>query len=320
MNIKTYSLDVPRLNPNDDELLLTEYFVEIGDTVKKGQIVASLESSKAIVDLEVSYSGVIKTLYGKVGEMIQVGIPLLDIEINAEELNEEELAELFNKESKEETLIIHNESCQYKRRGLRKRFDAKHIKHEGHPNTNKPYLNNYIDDFPELIHGENCYIGWGTTLTNVILSDQVWINRDATIFSNNPSRPVTIGSGSYIGPYVWIEGHGGIEIGSCVHIVGPGTCLYSHSGMKISLQGEWAQNPDFKERYSNHYFEQPIKIGNNVWIGPNCTVFPGTVISDNVVVLPNTLVKTGRIDTFSLVHPNGKIEKNSSFVKNLSKK
>ena len=199
---------------------------------------------------------------------------------------------------------------------LRKKLDEK----EKISNFDAPHKKNHINNFPNIVHGDNCYIGTNVTLTNVVLGDQVWINRDSNIYTNNTENPIKIGSGSYIGPYVWIEGHGGIEIGECVHITGPGTCLYTHSGMKTALQGNYALNPDDKEDYDEHYFHQPIRIGNNVWIGPNCTIFPGTIIENNVVVLPNSLVKSGIINSFSLVSSDGTIEKNSKFVINLCAK
>ena len=116
---------------------------------------------------------------------------------------------------------------------LRKKLDEK----EKVSNFDAPHKKNHINNFPNIVHGDNCYIGTNVTLTNVVLGDQVWINRDSNIYTNNTKNPIKIGSGSYIGPYVWIEGHGGIEIGECVHITGPGTCLYTHSGMKTAQIG-----------------------------------------------------------------------------------
>ena len=71
---------------------------------------------------------------------------------------------------------------------------------------------------------------------------------------------------------------------------------------------------------SNSCYPCKIKIGNNVWIGPNCTIFPGTTIKDNVVVMPNSLVKGGQINSYSLVKADGMIEEESQFVKSLSSK
>ena len=35
---------------------------------------------------------------------------------------------------------------------------------------------------------------------------------------------------------------------------------------------------------------KPIKIGNDVWIGANCTIFPGVTIGDNVIIGANSVV------------------------------
>ena len=178
------------------------------------------------------------------------------------------------------------------------------------------YKKNYIINFPNINHGVNCFIAEGATLTNVELGDQVWVNKHATVFSSH--EKITIGSNCYIGPYVWIEGHAGLEIGNSVHIAGPGTNIHTHSGMKMALNGEHLGNPGHKPNLEkSYYYRVPIRIGNNVWIGPNCSISPGVVIQDFVVVMPNTIVKSGIIESYSLVHGNGIVEKNSDFVKSM---
>ncbi len=144
------------------------------------------------------------------------------------------------------------------------------------------------------------------------------INKFATIYSKRDT--VSIGSNCYIGPYVWIEGQAGIEIGNFVHIGGPGTSLHTHSGMKIAMNSEILGNPAFDpQNEKTHLFRVPIRIGNNVWIGPNCSISPGVIIHDFVVIMPNTYVKSGIIESYSLVTGNGEIEKDSEFVKSLLK-
>lgn len=184
-------------------------------------------------------------------------------------------------------------------------------------NENLPsYKRNHISNFPNLKHGKNCFIAEGATLTNVELGDQVWVNKHATVFSSHDK--ITIGSNCYIGPYVWIEGHAGLEIGNSVHIAGPGTNIHTHSGMKMALNGEHLGNPEYKPNLEkSHYYRVPVRIGNNVWIGPNCSISPGVVIQDYVVVMPNTIVRSGIIESYSLVKGNGEVEKNSEFVRSL---
>lgn len=178
------------------------------------------------------------------------------------------------------------------------------------------YRRNHISNFPNLKRGKNCFIAEGATLTNVELGDQVWVNKHATVFSSHDK--ITIGSNCYIGPYVWIEGHAGLEIGNSVHIAGPGTNIHTHSGMKMALNGEHLGNPEYKPNLEkSHYYRVPVRIGNNVWIGPNCSISPGVVIQDYVVVMPNTIVKSGIIESYSLVQGNGVVEKNSDFVKSM---
>ena len=38
------------------------------------------------------------------------------------------------------------------------------------------------------------------------------------------------------------------------------------------------------------YFSVGVRIGRNVWIGANCTILDGSVIGDNTIVVPNSLV------------------------------
>ncbi len=171
------------------------------------------------------------------------------------------------------------------------------------------YRRNHIDQFQYLEHGKNCFVGEGSTLTNVKMGDRVWINKFANVFSSHDF--IKMGSDCYIGPYVWIEGHAGIEIGNSVHIAGPGTNLHTHSGMKMALNGEHLGNPGYKPNLEkSHYYRVPIRIGNNVWIGPNCSISPGVVIQDFVVIMPNTFVKSGIIESYSLVQGNNVVEKN----------
>lgn len=178
------------------------------------------------------------------------------------------------------------------------------------------YRRNFISQMQHIAYGQNCFVGEGATLTNVKMGDRVWINKHATVFSSHDK--ITFGSDCYVGPYVWIEGHAGIEIGNSVHIAGPGTNLHTHSGMKMALNGEHLGNPSYKPVLEkSHYFRVPIRIGNNVWIGPNCSISPGVVINDFVVIMPNTYVRSGVIESYSVVHGDGVVEKNADFVKGI---
>jgi acetyltransferase-like isoleucine patch superfamily enzyme len=50
--------------------------------------------------------------------------------------------------------------------------------------------------------------------------------------------------------------------------------------------------PDNKEiLFKDSYIKGDVNIGNNVFIGTHCVILPNTVIEDNIVVAANSIVK-----------------------------
>lgn len=70
-----------------------------------------------------------------------------------------------------------------------------------------------------------------------------------------------------------------IEIGNNVTIA-IGTKLLTHDG------SAWL----FRDKEGRRYKYQPIKIGNEVFIGMNCIIMPGVSIGDNVIVGAGSVV------------------------------
>ena len=69
-----------------------------------------------------------------------------------------------------------------------------------------------------------------------------------------------------------------VYIGSHV-MIGPNTLITS-VGHPLSPNG----------RRQYHAFAQPVRIGNDVWIGGNVTILPGVTIGNNVVVAAGAVV------------------------------
>jgi len=64
---------MPSLGADMDEGKLLEWKVKAGDTVKRGDLVAVVETPKAAVDVEIWQSGVIEELVAKPGDTVPVG-------------------------------------------------------------------------------------------------------------------------------------------------------------------------------------------------------------------------------------------------------
>jgi len=75
---------LPSLGADMDEGTLNEWKVKPGDVVKRGQVVAIVETSKAAVDVEIWQEGMIQELKVPVGEKVPVGTVLATLLVPGE--------------------------------------------------------------------------------------------------------------------------------------------------------------------------------------------------------------------------------------------
>jgi pyruvate dehydrogenase E2 component (dihydrolipoamide acetyltransferase) len=71
------AIHVPRVNNNDDEVKLVAFQVGKSDRVSKGQIVAMVETDKAVVDVEAPDDGFVLALLGEPDNTVAVGSVLM---------------------------------------------------------------------------------------------------------------------------------------------------------------------------------------------------------------------------------------------------
>lgn len=71
---------LPDLGEGLQEAEIVEWHIKAGDTVKADQLLVSVETAKAIVDIPAPYDGVVAKVYGAAGEILHVGEPLLAYE------------------------------------------------------------------------------------------------------------------------------------------------------------------------------------------------------------------------------------------------
>jgi acetyltransferase-like isoleucine patch superfamily enzyme len=105
----------------------------------------------------------------------------------------------------------------------------------------------------------------------------------------------------YSNSIIELQRDANLKIGSHV-IFSYGSVLSCSESIQIGNDvqiGEYTSIRDTTHDYTdygqpimnNSDISSPIIIGNNVWIGRNCLIMPGTVIEDGVVIGANTMVK-----------------------------
>jgi pyruvate/2-oxoglutarate dehydrogenase complex dihydrolipoamide acyltransferase (E2) component len=76
---------VPRVNNNDDSVLIVSLDVKERDFVKRGQIVGAVETDKAVVDVQAECDGYVLKVLGQLDENARVGAVLLWLGETADE-------------------------------------------------------------------------------------------------------------------------------------------------------------------------------------------------------------------------------------------
>lgn len=87
-----YIFKFPDIGEGLDEGTIAEWYVEKGQEVKMGESLVKMETDKVVTDIPSPKSGIISMIYGKVGETINVGDPLVEIDmpgIDGEDAREE---------------------------------------------------------------------------------------------------------------------------------------------------------------------------------------------------------------------------------------
>lgn len=164
----------------------------------------------------------------------------------------------------------------------------------------------------DFIYGSNCKVG-----KNAIIGQEVKIGNNIRIGSDCIIEKIEIGDNSCIESRVIITGFGSgrikigkecyigignildwsndITIGDYVHIAGPSTGLWTHSSARMSLN-----SIPLNEKSEKFRPTAPIHIQNNVYIGSNCTIYPGIEIGHHSIVAPNSAV-TKNVNAYEMV-------------------
>jgi|WetSurMetagenome_2_1015567.scaffolds.fasta_scaffold267490_1 acetyltransferase-like isoleucine patch superfamily enzyme len=126
--------------------------------------------------------------------------------------------------------------------------------------------------------GSNVY------LANIEIGENSKIE-SGVICTGDGKGKITIGRESYIGINNILDCSDNLSIGSFVHIAGPSTGVYTHSGAPMA-----SKSIPLKDANPIVRPVAPVTIADNVYIGPNCTISPGITINHHSVISPNSLV------------------------------
>ena len=130
--------------------------------------------------------------------------------------------------------------------------------------------------------GDHCVVGEGARLANISVGDGTMIEFEVLCLGHGHGH-IEIGRNSYIGIRNVLDWSDSITIGDFVHIAGPSTAIWTHSSVYQAIHGDPLEN---KTRRTT----APVRIGNNIYVGGNCTIYPGVTIGDGSVILPNSAV------------------------------
>ncbi len=100
---------MPSLGADMESAILMEWLVKEGDSVTKGQVIAEVETSKGVIEIEVFEDGVVEKLLVEEETECAVGMPLALICSNKEETKEPEVIEEKSLQDEAEKELIRQE-------------------------------------------------------------------------------------------------------------------------------------------------------------------------------------------------------------------
>ena len=133
-----------------------------------------------------------------------------------------------------------------------------------------------------VLLGRRATVGRYAVLSNVEVGEGSHIEYGVIVTGYGNGR-IKIGRECYIGIYNVLDWSDDLVIGDFVHIAGPSTGLWTHSSVQQVLTGDALDDKRKRET-------KPINIEDHVYIGGNCTIYPGVTIGHHSVVAPNSAV------------------------------
>ena len=133
--------------------------------------------------------------------------------------------------------------------------------------------------------GNNVEIGEYSRLRKISLGNYSVVESGVKVVGTSIGN-IKIGKHCYVGINNVLDTSDNISIGNFVHIAGPSTALWCHSSAKMCLNSIPINDKE-RDKFRS---TAPISIGDNVYIGGNCTIYPDVTIGHHSIVAPNSAV------------------------------
>jgi acetyltransferase-like isoleucine patch superfamily enzyme len=151
----------------------------------------------------------------------------------------------------------------------------------------EPIFKSYCQSYGKRMH-TGVYIPWIQGAGRIIAGDDVRFDGKMNVsFAARYTRTpvVEVGSNTGLGHNCSFRVGKSITIGRHCRIAS-GVIMFDIPGHPMDAAARMAGEPAPDEDV------RPIRIGDNVWIGQNCIIFPGVSIGDNSVVAMGSCVMT----------------------------
>jgi acetyltransferase-like isoleucine patch superfamily enzyme len=129
-----------------------------------------------------------------------------------------------------------------------------------------------------LAAGVDCRPGYSSGRGRITIESGAWIEPGVVLHAFGGS--IHLGRDVFLGPYVVIYGHGGVEIGDAC-LIAMHCRIISSNHTVPALGTDIRSQPDIL---------LPTKIGHDVWLGAGVTVLGGVTIGDGCVVGAGAIV------------------------------
>ncbi len=143
--------------------------------------------------------------------------------------------------------------------------------------------------FANIQLGNQVQIDPTSTVNNVVIGSDVKIAKYCSVFGA-PTNLLLIGNNTYVGMFSILNGYANhLHIGERVSIA-QNVNIMTDSGPNAS--------PAMQKLYPIE--NKPVSIGDDCWIGANCTILPGVTLGKFCIVAANSCVKHSFPD-FSMI-------------------